>query len=86
VDYFREASLDEPTLATMLAKFHEFLADDSGATIIEYGLIAAGIALAVIAAMYRIGPALASRLRAKRALQERRRDHLQARLQGSSRR
>jgi pilus assembly protein Flp/PilA len=72
VDYFREPSLDEPTLATMLAKFHEFLADDSGTTIIEYGLIAAGIALAVIAAVYRIGP-------------ERRRDHLQARLQGSSR-
>jgi len=85
VDYFTEASLDEPTLAAMLAKFHEFLADDSGATTIEYGLIAAGVALAIIAAVYRIGPALASRLRAKRALQKRRRDHLQARLQGSSR-
>ena len=37
----------------MLAKFHEFFADNSGATIIKYGLIAAGIALAVIAAVYK---------------------------------
>jgi len=71
VDYFTEPSLGEPTLAAVHA--------------IEYGLIAAGIALAIIAAVYSIGPVLASRRRAKRALQERRRDHLQARLQGSSR-
>jgi len=69
VDYFTEPSLDEPTFAAVRA--------------IEYDLIAAGIALAIIAAVYSVGPVLASRHRAKRALQERRRDHLQARLQGS---
>jgi pilus assembly protein Flp/PilA len=33
----------------MLAKFRQFLADESGATAIEYGLIAAGISIAIIA-------------------------------------
>ena len=32
-----------------------FLSDDSGATAIEYGLIAAGIALAIIAAVNTLG-------------------------------
>jgi pilus assembly protein Flp/PilA len=35
--------------------FVEFLSDDSGATAIEYGLIAAGIALAIIAAVNGLG-------------------------------
>ena len=35
--------------------FSRFLADKSGATAIEYGLIAAGIALVVIAAVQSIG-------------------------------
>jgi pilus assembly protein Flp/PilA len=35
-----------------------FLADESGATAIEYGLIAAGIALAIIAAVDGIGSKL----------------------------
>ena len=39
----------------MLAKF---LADESGATAIEYCLIACGIALAIIAAVQTIGPTL----------------------------
>ncbi len=35
-----------------------FLRDDSGATAIEYGLIAAGIAVAIIAAVQALGTAL----------------------------
>ena len=36
----------------------KFLKDESGATAIEYGLIAAGIALAVIAVVNRLGTAI----------------------------
>lgn len=36
----------------------QFLADQSGATAIEYGLIAAGIALAIIAAVNGLGSTL----------------------------
>jgi pilus assembly protein Flp/PilA len=43
---------------TMLAKFRQFLAAESGATAIEYSLIASGIALAIIATVYGIGPKL----------------------------
>ena len=35
-----------------------FIADESGATAIEYGLIAAGIALAIISAANGVGTAL----------------------------
>jgi pilus assembly protein Flp/PilA len=35
-----------------------FLADESGATAIEYGLIASGIALAIIAAVNSVGTSL----------------------------
>jgi pilus assembly protein Flp/PilA len=35
--------------------FQKFLADESGATAIEYGLIAAGIAIAIIAAVQGVG-------------------------------
>jgi pilus assembly protein Flp/PilA len=35
-----------------------FLADESGATAIEYGLIAAGISLAIIAAVTTLGTTL----------------------------
>jgi len=35
--------------------FTKFLADESGATAIEYGLIAAGISLAIIAAVNGLG-------------------------------
>jgi pilus assembly protein Flp/PilA len=35
-----------------------FLADESGATAIEYGLIAAGIAVAIITVVKGIGPKL----------------------------
>lgn len=40
----------------MLVK--KFFQDDSGATAIEYGLIAAGIAVAIIAAVQSLGTAL----------------------------
>ena len=36
-------------------RFKQFLADESGATAIEYGLIAAGIALAIIADVNGLG-------------------------------
>ncbi|SDR88296.1 Flp family type IVb pilin [Bradyrhizobium canariense] len=39
----------------MKRTFVRFLADESGATAIEYGLIAAGIALAIIAVVNGIG-------------------------------
>ncbi|HKU09555.1 MAG TPA: Flp family type IVb pilin [Bradyrhizobium sp.] len=35
--------------------FSKFLSDESGATAIEYGLIAAGISLAIIAAVNGLG-------------------------------
>jgi len=38
-----------------------FVADESGATAIEYGLIAAGIALAIIAAVNALGTAVSSK-------------------------
>jgi len=38
----------------------EFIADESGATAIEYGLIAAGIALAIIAAVQGVGTKLSA--------------------------
>lgn len=39
-----------------------FLRDESGATAIEYGLIAAGIAVAIIAAVQAVGTALTTKL------------------------
>jgi pilus assembly protein Flp/PilA len=53
-----EDSLDDPTLAAMCAKLRQFLADENGATAIEYGLIAAGISVAVIAVVNNIGTKL----------------------------
>ena len=39
-----------------------FLRDESGATAIEYGLIAAGIAVAIIAAVQAVGTALNTKM------------------------
>ena len=39
----------------MRAMFGHFLNDQSGATAIEYGLIAAGIAIAIIVVVYGLG-------------------------------
>jgi pilus assembly protein Flp/PilA len=44
--------------------FARFLKDESGATAIEYGLIAAGISLAIIAAVNSLGTALSSKFSA----------------------
>lgn len=41
-----------------------FLADERGATAIEYGLIAAGISLAIIAAVNNLGTRLSSKFSA----------------------
>ena len=38
--------------------FKDFIADENAATAIEYGLIAAGIALAIISAVNGVGSAL----------------------------
>lgn len=42
----------------------EFAADESGATAIEYGLIAAAIALAIIEVIYALGTNLVAKLQA----------------------
>ncbi len=42
----------------MKVAFQKFLADESGATAIEYGLIAAGIAIAIITAVNGVGTQL----------------------------
>jgi pilus assembly protein Flp/PilA len=42
----------------MIAKIRQFLADESGATAIEYGLIAAGISVAIIAVVSDLGTKL----------------------------
>lgn len=45
-------------LAGLRGKFRVFLADEGGATAIEYAMIASGIAGAIIATVYAIGPEL----------------------------
>ena len=44
----------------MINYLHDFRRDDSGATAIEYGLIAAGIAIAIIAAVGLLGDSLST--------------------------
>lgn len=44
----------------MMTDLKTFIADDSGATAIEYGLIAAGIAVAIIVAVQSLGTALST--------------------------
>ena len=39
----------------LIAKFQAYLADKDGATAIEYGLIAGGISLAIVAAVFAFG-------------------------------
>jgi pilus assembly protein Flp/PilA len=43
-----------------MTRFRQFLRDESGASSIEYGLIAAGIALAIIALVQGLGTRIAS--------------------------
>jgi pilus assembly protein Flp/PilA len=47
-----------------MLKFAQFIRDDSGATAIEYGLIAAGIAVAIIAVVQGLGTKLTSTFQA----------------------
>ena len=42
----------------MIQYLRNFISDESGATAIEYGLIAAGIAVAIIAAVFALGDEL----------------------------
>ena len=44
-----------------MSKFFAFLKDESGATAIEYGLIAAGISVVIIATVNTIGSTLNSK-------------------------
>ncbi len=44
-----------PEKVNMIAKIHSFIRDETGATAIEYGLIAALISVAAIAAMDAVG-------------------------------
>jgi pilus assembly protein Flp/PilA len=58
---FRQHHSMETTMKNLFARF---LKDESGATAIEYGLIAAGISLAIIAAVNSLGTALSSKFSA----------------------
>ena len=49
---------DIPVEAKMKQHIMKFLSDESGATAIEYGLIAAGIALAIITVVNGLGSSL----------------------------
>jgi pilus assembly protein Flp/PilA len=48
-------------VTAMVRIFKNFLADESGATAIEYGLIAAGIAIAIITAVKGVGSSLSTK-------------------------
>jgi len=50
--YKHPVSTEDPIMTTLVLRF---LADDTGATAIEYGLIAAGIAVAIIATVQALG-------------------------------
>jgi len=52
------AQIRRGNVFTMTKLLRKFLADESGATAIEYGLIAAGIALAIIAVVNGLGARL----------------------------
>ena len=49
---------DEQKVVMMRKLLKDFVADESGATAIEYGLIAAGISLAIIAVINGLGTKL----------------------------
>jgi pilus assembly protein Flp/PilA len=52
------------TRVNLKYRLKQFAADESGATAIEYGLIAAGIALAIIEVIYALGTDLVAKLQA----------------------
>ena len=45
-------------MSPMIAKLAQFVTDESGATAIEYALIAAGISIVIVAAVTTIGSAM----------------------------
>jgi pilus assembly protein Flp/PilA len=49
----------EMTMKNLIVRFYN---DESGATAIEYGLIAAGIAVAIIAAVQAVGTSLNTKM------------------------
>lgn len=53
-----DRDIDFEGASKMIRVLKAFLADESGATAIEYGLIAAGIALAIISAVNGLGSKL----------------------------
>ena len=61
MDVATSVAQESIAMKTMLKKF---IADESGATAIEYGLIAAGIALAIIAVVNGMGTRLSNRFTA----------------------
>jgi pilus assembly protein Flp/PilA len=52
---FREGGMHIPAERSMTASIRRFIRDEAGATAIEYGLIAAGIAVAIIAVVQGVG-------------------------------
>jgi pilus assembly protein Flp/PilA len=57
---FREIAGVVYTKASAMTRLRQFLRDQSGASSIEYGLIAAGISLAIIAVVQGLGTKIAS--------------------------
>jgi pilus assembly protein Flp/PilA len=54
-----------PTLRRMTAVLARFAADRSGATAIEYALVAAGVAGAIVVAVYALGEGVQNNLYSK---------------------
>ena len=48
-------------MKNLFTKMHTFFLDEEGASAVEHGLLVAGIAVAVMAAIYGIGTALNSK-------------------------
>jgi pilus assembly protein Flp/PilA len=59
-----KASLNKLRSDCFMKYLKAFIADESGATAIEYGLIAAGIALVIIAAVNGVGTRLSAKFNA----------------------
>ena len=58
------SNTDLERASQMIRTLKAFLADESGATAIEYGLIAAGIALAIISVVNGLGSKLSTKFAA----------------------
>ena len=52
---FTSSLLEYPILPSMIARFCQFMADQGGATSIEYAIIASGIAAAIVAVVNGVG-------------------------------